>query len=255
MHKHIQSNVYQYFILPTDISGTGSDHFARHASCELFSHSLHRIQQTLCIFTQKEEVVWPIQGYLNSTVVSPFGAAVNPIIQPSEPVRCLYLCHAFLVHGEFLVQHTSIQRLPPLCTLMGPRGLERHKQKKTQFNFPLQVQKTSITTVPGPMHNSLVVMCVLNAAEIYMASYANLAALWHAVLAKQTTREQHATKTAPIWTHTVCTTECQPCNFPLCVVEAEAVHRAAGKCVTCAVLKCPSFAVGYLNCLQRHTPL
>lgn len=71
----------------------------------------------------------------------------------------------------------------------GAPGLERHKQRKTQFNFPLQVQKTSITTVPDPMHNSLLVMCVLNAAEIYMASYANLAALSHAVLAKQTTRE------------------------------------------------------------------
>lgn len=47
------------------------------------------------------------------------------------------------------------------------------------------------------MHNSLPVMCVLNATEIYMAAYANLAMLSHAVLAKQTTREKHATQTAP----------------------------------------------------------
>lgn len=40
-------------------------------------------------------------------------------------------------------------------------------------------------------------MRVLNAAEIYMAAYANLVVLSHAVLAKQTTRELHATQTAP----------------------------------------------------------
>lgn len=61
------------------------------------------------------------------------------------------------------------------------------------------------------MHNSLPVMCVLNAAEIYMAAYANLAALPHAVPAKHTTIEWNTTQTAPSGQR-VCSTVCKRCR-------------------------------------------
>lgn len=56
-------------------------------------------------------------------------------------------------------------------------------------SFHSHVHKTSTSTTPAPIHYSLLVMCVLNTAEIYMAAYANLTVLAQAAVVKQTTGE------------------------------------------------------------------
>lgn len=98
-----------------------------------------------CIFTRQ----CGLQGYLNSTLVSPFWRGCESYYlavrtcQMSFPVPCL-LCSL----GIWCTQPVHLEA-PSTVYFNGPRALSV-KQKKTQFNFPSQVHKTSITTVPAP---------------------------------------------------------------------------------------------------------
>lgn len=86
----------------------------------------------------------------------------------------------------------------PFCTLIGCWRAEG-----TQFNFPSQVHKTSTSTATGPIHNSLLVMCVLNTAEIYMGSICKFceppppAPFYKLYLLNRQHEQQHVTQTAP----------------------------------------------------------
>lgn len=90
-----------------------------------------------------------LQGYYNNTSVGLFGEA--GILLPSRQNLSDAFPHAFSPCKRG-IQCTPPVHLQTACSVYfkGALGLECHKQKKKQFNFPSQEHWTSTSMVPVP---------------------------------------------------------------------------------------------------------
>lgn len=166
MHKSLLGRLYcSTPFLQLTIRVSVLHHFVRYATFQLFSYSSQPFKNT---HTHTHIHVWKDRVVHTDTTTAPLSVllerwefyypAVRTCRMPSSELDPLW-------KGDAANTTSFLEAARPFCTLIG-----RWRAEGTQFNFPSQVHKTSTSTATGPIHNSLLVMCVLNTAEIYMGT-------------------------------------------------------------------------------------